>query len=192
VKPTQETRETIAADDAVPLTRVSEFSAILPPSQFSGATARNRSGRSRPPAWGNAFGYQLLEVTLTCLLIGFLASLAWPAYQQVRDHWRLSQGSHLFLSLLEQGRTAAIGRNLTVQIRVSDEGGRATIAPVEEETGHWLTLPRGVLVVRKPNREISFYSRGTAAPGGTFVLGNSAGEIRIVISPAGRIRWQRG
>jgi len=133
----------------------------------------------------------LLEVTLTCLLIGFLASLAWPAYQQVRDHWRLSQGSQLFLSLLEQGRTAAVGRNLTVQIRISDDGGRTTMAPEGEEAGHWLNLPRGVLAVRRPNREVSFFSRGTAAPGGTFVLGNASGKIRIVISPAGRIRWER-
>lgn len=151
--------------------------------------ARVRAGI---PARGNARGYQLLEVTLTCLLIGFLASLVWPSYQQVRDHWRLSQGSHLFLSLLEQGRMEAVGRNLTVQIRISTDAGRATIAPEGDEAGHWLTLPRGVQIVRKPNRDISFHSRGTAAPGGTFILGNSAGKIRIVISPAGRIRWQRG
>ena len=151
--------------------------------------ARVRTG-SR--ARGNVHGYQLLEVTLTCLLIGFLASLAWPAYQQVRDHWRLSQGSHLFLSLLEQGRMEAVGRNLTVQIRISTDAGSATIAPEGEEAGHWMNLPRGVRVVRRPNRDIAFHSRGTAAPGGTIVLGNSAGKIRIVISPAGRIRWQRG
>ena len=162
------------------------------PARCRGAPPGNGRVRTGSPAPGNAHGYQLLEVTLTCLLIGFLASLAMPAYQQVRDHWRLSQGSHLFLSLLEQGRTAAIGRNLTVQVRVSPDGGRTTIAPVGEEAGHWLTLPRGVLVIRKPNREVSFHSRGTAAPGGTFVLGNTAGRIRIVISPAGRIRWQRG
>lgn len=133
----------------------------------------------------------MLEVTLTCLLIGFLASMAWPAYQQVRDQWRLSQGSQLFLSLLEQGRSAAVGRNLTVQIQVSDDGGRATMTPQGEEAGHWLTLPRGVRTVRRPNRKVSFFSRGTAAPGGTFVLGNAAGRVRIVISPAGRIRWER-
>ena len=150
---------------------------------------RARTGSS---SFGNPLGYQLLEVMLTCLFIGFLSSLALPAFQQVRDHWRLSQGSRLFLTLLEEGRTAAIGRNVTVQIRVSHDGGRMAITPEGEDPGHWLTLPRGVLVVRRPNREVAFYSRGTAAPAGTFILGNAAGEIRIVISPAGRIRWERG
>ena len=78
-----------------------------------------------------------------------------------------------------------------MQIRVSDDGRRTTMAPAGEEAGHWLNFPRGVLAVRRPNREISFFSRGTAAPGGTFVLGNASGKIRIVISPAGRIRWKR-
>ena len=167
-----------------------KVSAIPLSTQCPAAPFRKGRVRTGSPTRGSAHGYQLLEVTLTCLLIGFLASLTLPAYQQVRDHWRLSQGSHLFLNLLEQGRTAAIGRNLTVQVRVSDDGGRATIAPEGEEAGHWLTLPSGLRVVRKPNSEISFYSRGTAAPAGTFVLGNTAGRIRIVISPAGRIRWQ--
>ena len=162
------------------------------PTRCRGMSPGNGPVRTGSPAPGNAHGYQLLEVTLTCLLIGFLASMAWPAYQQVRDHWRLSQGSRLFLSLLEQGRTAAIGQNLTVQIRVSSDGERTTVAPEGEEAGHWLILPRGVLVIRKPNREVSFHSRGTAAPGGTFVLGNAAGKVRIVISPAGRFRWERG
>lgn len=166
-------------------------SSAPPPVQCPGTPTGNGRVRTGPPAPGNAHGYQLLEVTLTCLLIGFLASMAWPSYRQVRDHWRLSQGSQLFLSLVEQARTAAVGRNLTVQIRVSDDGGRTTMAPAGEEAEHWLTLPRGVLAVRRPKREVSFFSRGTAAPAGTFVLGNAAGKVRIVISPAGRIRWKR-
>lgn len=178
--------------DAAPSNRIPIDPATPFPTRCPGVSSSTERVRTGSPAPGNADGYQLLEVTLTCLLIGFLASLAWPAYQQVQDHWRLSQGSHLFLSLLEQGRTAAIGRNLTVQVRVSRDGGRTTIAPEGEEPGHWVALPGGVLVVRRPNREVTFYSRGTAAPGGTFVLGNAAGKIRIVISPAGRIRWERG
>lgn len=162
------------------------------PSRFSGSPPTNRSVRSRTLSPGNPPGYQLLEVTLTCLIIGFLASLTLPAYQQVRDHWTLSQGSHLFLSLLEQGRTAAIGRNLTVQVRISADGRRAAIAAKGEETEHWLALPTGVVVTRKPHKEISFHSRGTASPAGSFSLSNPSGEVRIVISLAGRIRWQRG
>ncbi len=136
-------------------------------------------------------GFQLLEMMIVCALIGLLGAIAWGNFREIKGHYELQMGSAQFVSLLNQCRLQAISKSLPLQVRIHPDRSHFTITPEDEPARLWKALPRGTKFVSVPKQRLTFYSRGTAAPAGSFLLENRIGQIKVLITPTGRIRWQR-
>lgn len=139
----------------------------------------------------DARGYQLVEGMLVCSLLGLLSSFALPAFRGLGDHHRLQAASQLFLSTVAGARFEALAKNTAVQVQVHADRQRFAKALRSRVPALWHDLPGGVQFSSVPNTPVAFYSRGTASPGGTFILENASGRIRVVIASSGRLRWER-
>lgn len=139
----------------------------------------------------NAKGYQLFEVMLVCSLLGLLSTVFIPLLDKIAAEDKLHASSQVFRSTLLNARSQAVAKNSALRVHVHQDGKRFAIARRGEEPAMWRALPKGVQFSRIPANLPTFYSRGTASPAGSFVLSNGAGQILIVISVSGRVRWER-
>lgn len=139
----------------------------------------------------NAKGYQLFELLLACSLIGFLSTISLAVLNGVADQQRLHAAAHTFVSALTKGRSHALAKNAAVRVYVNENRKSFALAGRSETPVQWQDLPQGVEFSSIPSNLPTFYSRGTASPGGSFVLANRRGQIRVVVSLTGRIRWER-
>ncbi len=136
-------------------------------------------------------GFQLLDLMLTCLLVAFLAVSGLPFLRDLSLQQKQVAACDLFVSTLSQARSLAIFRNLPVEVLVEPPGRFASSARFEGEPIVWRLLPEPVVFQQFPRRSVTFHPRGTAAPGGTFVLSTGRGGFKIVVAVSGRIRWSR-
>lgn len=136
-------------------------------------------------------GYNLFEVTLWCILAGTLSTISLTVIEGIRDQQRLHLAGESFLSAVSAARFEAMTKNLAVQIRVHPSRSQFTMALANDEPHLWQNLPPGVLFSKVPSKPITFFSRGNVAPAGTFILENERGQIRVIVSISGRVRWER-
>ncbi len=136
-------------------------------------------------------GFQLLEMMIICALIGLLGTIGWGNFRHIREHYQLRMGCAHFVSLLSQCRLQAVSKGLPLEVRIHPDRGHFTIAPEDEPARLWRALPAGMKFTSIPKKRLTFYSRGTAAPAGSFRLENRTGQIKVLITPTGRIRWQQ-
>lgn len=139
----------------------------------------------------NAKGFNLFEAMLVCSLVGLLSTLALPLLDGTVEQARLHRATHAFVSALSTARYQAVAKNAAIRIHVSTGRKQFALAEKGEVPRLWQELPRGTQFSSIPTSSPTFYSRGTASPGGSYILSNSAGQIRVVISPTGRVRWER-
>ncbi len=138
-----------------------------------------------------ARGYSLLEVMLVCALIGSGSTLGLSILNGITEQHRLHLAGESFLSAVMAARFQAVAKNLAIQVRVHASGKKFGVAVKDSEPQFWQDLPAGVEFSKKPRKPPRFYSRGYASPAGTFILENSRGQIRVVVSLSGRVRWER-
>ncbi len=136
-------------------------------------------------------GYQLFELMLVCSLLVSLSTLFLPFLDGIADQERLHGAGQAFRSAVATARYQSVAQNRAIRICIHEDRKRFATAEGEQEPALWQELGRGVTFSSIPARLPTFYSRGTASPGGSFVLTNPAGQIRIVVSVSGRIRWER-
>ena len=136
-------------------------------------------------------GFNLLEVTLWCLLTGTLSTVGLSVGEGIRDQQRLHLAGESLVSTVLAARFDAMTKNLALQIRVHPDRNQFTVALKNDEPDLWQSLPRGVVFSKIPSRPITFFSRGSAAPAGTFTLENKRGQIQVIVSLSGRVRWKR-
>ncbi|MEE8348447.1 MAG: GspH/FimT family protein [Acidobacteriota bacterium] len=140
---------------------------------------------------GKVKGYNLFEVTLWCLLTGTLSTIGFSMIEGIRDQQGLHLASESFLSAISAARFEAMSKNLAVQIRIHPSQDQFALALRNKEPDLWQSLPKGVSFSRVPSKPITFFSRGSAAPAGTFILKNRRGQIKVIVSISGRVRWIR-
>ncbi len=138
-----------------------------------------------------ARGYSLLEVMLVCALIGSGSTLGLSILNGIAEQHRLQLAGESFLSALMAARFQAVAKNLAIQVLVHASGKKFGVAVKDSEPQFWQELPTGVEFSKTPRKPPHFYSRGYASPAGTFILENSRGQIRVVVSLSGRVRWER-
>ncbi len=138
-----------------------------------------------------ARGYSLLEVTLVCALIGSGSTLGLSILNGIAEQHRLHLAGESFLSTVMAARFQAVAKNLAIQVLVHASGKKFGVAVKDSEPRFWQDLPAGVKFSKTPRKPPRFYSRGYASPAGTFILENSRGQIRVVVSLSGRVRWER-
>ncbi len=135
-------------------------------------------------------GFSLVDIMITCLLVGTVVSLGLSSWDGFSAHHQLQTACQSLMSDLWRARVASLAGNLPVSIEV--RGDRSAYSVVEfGETPAWRELPPGVRFSECPKTKITFYSRGSVVPGGTYTLSNSSGALQVVVAPHGRLRWQR-
>lgn len=135
-------------------------------------------------------GFSLVDVMVTCLLVGTIMSLGLSSWANYSAHYHLQTACQSLMSDLWRARVASLAGNLPVSIEV--RGDRAAYSVVEMgEAPTWRDLPSGVRFTEFPKTKVTFYSRGSVVPGGTYMLGNSSGAAQVVVAASGRFRWQR-
>jgi prepilin-type N-terminal cleavage/methylation domain-containing protein len=160
-------------------------------------------------------GFTLLELLVTLALVGSLAGLAIPAMGRWVETARLHSAAESLYQELQRARNHALTHGLTVYFSISAAGERwcyawgelptcdcraneSTVsachsgATAGEHTYRRLSsdFPSVELNTTRPARSktLRFSAvRGTASAD-SFVLRNRAGELRVVLSPLGRVR----
>ncbi len=138
-----------------------------------------------------ARGYSLLEMMLVCALIGSGSTLGLSILNGIAEQHRLHLAGESFSSAVMAARFQAVARNLATEVRIHKGRRKFGLAVKDSEPQFWQDLPAGVEFSKMPRKPPRFYSRGYASPAGTFILENSRGRIRVIVSLSGRVRWER-
>jgi hypothetical protein len=136
-------------------------------------------------------GYTLLELALVCLISILVSTLGAGVWGRADEQVRLHSASRIFASALLQARSQAIAKNVPLRLHINPDGRRFAVEPANLQPASWQHLPSGVSFTGAPLAAPVFYSRGSIVPAGTYLLSNRAGSMKVILSPGGRIRWQR-
>ena len=136
-------------------------------------------------------GFNLLELIVGCGIVASLSAMGFFALQEMSQQQALYSAGAFVQSALSKARFQAVAKNLAVELRVHPNKGEFTLIEKGDSPQLWRTLPEGVVFSRVPTRLPTFHSRGYASPSGTFILQNPSGQIRVIISVSGRVRWER-
>ena len=136
-------------------------------------------------------GFQLIEQMMVCLLIILVTTVGIDSALGWIEVYRLDNAVRMFSTRLSEMRSLSISLNYPIAVRISESRKEFSFSDRNEDRGIWTSLPKGVSFTGAPLRTVAFYPRGNAALGGTFRLSNSTGCFQVVVSPTGRIRWER-
>ena len=144
--------------------------------------------------WCNHSGATLLETTVVIACGAILLAIAVPNLDRLQQEWTLWGAAHLIESSLHWGRMHAISANTSLRFEVDSDGRGYHWA--DGETGARFEqsirfLPGRVRIVSAPHKPLRFYPKANAAPAGTYIIQGDAGQYRVIVSVAGRIRIQR-
>ncbi len=139
-------------------------------------------------------GTSLLELVVTIACGGILVAIAVPNLDRMKQEWTLWGAVHLVESSLYWGRMHAVSANTSLALEIDADGRgyhwvETTTGAVFEQSRRF--LPGNVRIVSAPQKPLRFYPKANAAPAGTYVIRGAAGQYRVVVSIAGRIRIQR-
>jgi type II secretion system protein H len=160
-------------------------------------------------------GFTLLELLVTLALVGLLAGLAVPAMGRFLDAARLRSATEAFAQELQQARNHALTHQLSVYFSLSVSAQRwcygwSDIAACDCKAGnseatfchtgsdsqqqvHYRLSTDFPSVELNTTRRVALRTlhfspvRGTASAD-SFALRNDAGELRVIVSPLGRVR----
>ncbi len=137
-------------------------------------------------------GFCLTDLGVTCLLVMVLAAAGLDLARGLAVRLRMQAACGAFVSSVERARDLAVARNGSYQVRIRRDGRAFAVTPVglEDDQALWRDLPPGLSFVRAPRRSLTFHSRGSAAPSGSFSLASGTAEMRVVVSVSGRTRWE--
>lgn len=134
-------------------------------------------------------GMTLIEAAIVLGLVAVVSGLAVERFGGTVATWRLQSAAELVAGELTRLRVRAIAALGPSFLQVA-EGGESFIAVEADREVRSYRLPRGVRIRAPTSRAITFYSRGSAVPAGSYLLENKAGRIRVIVSPMGRVRWE--
>jgi Tfp pilus assembly protein FimT len=105
-------------------------------------------------------------------------------------HHRLQTACESLRADVWRARVAALAGNIPVTVQIREDGQAYSIVE-QGETPAWRELPQGVKFTSYPKKNVTFYSRGSITPAGTYTLANTAGVIQVIVAASGRSRWER-
>ncbi len=135
-------------------------------------------------------GFTLLELVVTCALIGLFASVALPRTGGALDRLRVTQAAEAVAGAVHLGRTAAIARSSYLRVVVDEatasmrvEGDRDTVLVRSVGADHRVTL--------RATRDTITYAPsglGYGLANTTIVVASGARAETVTVSRLGRVR----
>jgi Tfp pilus assembly protein FimT len=140
------------------------------------------------------FGYSLIELVIVLACATIMIAIALPSFSQFQREWALWGNAHSVENALQWGRMHAIASNAPILFEVSENGSR--YGWIDPESGasyseSFRFLTHGVRITSSPKRSLRFYPQGYAVPAGTYVIQADTGSYSVIVSPGGRIRFQK-
>jgi hypothetical protein len=136
----------------------------------------------------------LLELAIVLACAAVILTLALPSADHIFQEWRLLGAARLMETSLLWGRMHAITGNQPLLFKIEPDGRGyywMDATTLQQFGSSVRTLPGKIRIVHAPRRPLRFFQHGNAAPAGSYVLRGAAGEYRVVVSPAGRIRLEK-
>lgn len=142
-------------------------------------------------------GFSILELVVTLSLVSILAGIGVLSHNALRPRLNLGMAMRQVVMDLQVTRMRAVAHNTNHRIVFSAGGTgyqlqRQTGTAYDDE-GAPVALPTGIAVLDCTARDstITFRPRGNASSFGTVTLGNTAGDVRlVVVDIAGQVRVQ--
>ena len=142
-------------------------------------------------------GFSILELVVALGLASILAGIAVLSHNALRPRLNLGMATRQVVMDLQVTRMRAVAHNTNHRILFAGGGTsyrlhRQTGTTYDDE-GPPVALPLGITVLDCTSRDstISFRPRGNASIFGTVTLGNTAGDVRlVVVDIAGQVRVQ--
>ena len=139
-------------------------------------------------------GFTLTELLVVAAVIAIIAALAVPGFVRIQKEWSLWGSARMVETSLQWGRMRAISSNSPVLFEVDEDGRRfmwrdPTTGDVFSLTD-W-SMNGGARIVSSPRTPLRFYPRGNAVPSGTYKIEGETGSYSIIVTPGGRIRFQK-
>ncbi|RPJ52605.1 MAG: hypothetical protein EHM23_32590 [Acidobacteria bacterium] len=135
-------------------------------------------------------GFSLVDILITCMLIATVLTVGLSSWGNFSAHHKLQNACDSLMSDLWRARVASLAGNLPVSVQVRSDGSAYSVVESGEPSA-WRELPSGVRFSQFPTKNVTFYPRGSAVPGGTYILSNPSGTLQVIVAASGRVRWQR-
>lgn len=135
-------------------------------------------------------GFQLIELMIVVALAVLGVGFAGASIVRIASSHRLDFGVRTFVSELSSLRARAVTGNRPMSVQIDGTGTRYGFGSPGDLPRSWTQLPAGVRFRGQPLRPVTFYSRGSAVPAGSYLIENSAGTIKVIVAASGRIRWK--
>ena len=142
----------------------------------------------------NQTGFTLQELLVVAAITAIIVTFAAPGFMSIQKNWSLWGNARMVETSLQWGRMRAIASNSPVLFEVEEDGGRFTWR--DPSTGDTFTtsarsMAGGSRIVSAPRTPLRFYPRGNAVPSGTYRVEGETGSYSIIVTPGGRIRFQK-
>lgn len=139
-------------------------------------------------------GFTITELLIVVAVTAIIITFAAPGFVRVQKGWSLWGNARMVETSLQWGRMRAISTNSPVLFEVSEDG-RCFIWR-DPATGELFAATAWIMtgksrIVSAPRTPLRFYPRGNAVPSGTYKVEGETGSYSIIVTPGGRIRFQK-
>jgi prepilin-type N-terminal cleavage/methylation domain-containing protein len=139
-------------------------------------------------------GFSLQELLIVVAITAIIVTFAAPGFVRMQKNWSLWGNARMVETSLQWGRMRAITSNSPVIFEVDEDGRR--ILWRDSATGDIFaasarSMTGGSRITSAPRTPLRFYPRGNAVPSGTYRVEGETGSYSIVVTPGGRIRFQK-
>ena len=127
---------------------------------------------------------------ITAIIVTFAA----PGFARFQKGWSLWGSARMVETSLQWGRMRAISTNSPVLFEISEDGRQfmwrdPSTGDIFAATVWFMT--GDARIVSSPKTSLRFYPRGNAVPSGTYRVEGETGSYSIIVTPGGRIRFQK-
>jgi prepilin-type N-terminal cleavage/methylation domain-containing protein len=139
-------------------------------------------------------GFTLMELLIVVAITAIIVAFSMPGFVRIQKGWALWGSARMVETSLQWGRMRAIATNAPVVFEIDEDGHRfkwrdSATGDVFATTAG--SMNRGTRIVSSPRTPLRFYPRGNAVPSGTYKVDGETGSYSIIVTPGGRIRFQK-